>query len=594
MAHPVSSPLSGDVPARNRLPVRFGGQLILLFSLLLLLGACGRTASDGLPPGDPDNVGLLLPDGFEALVVVDSLGRSRHMAVNDNGDIYVNIRRNRNGTAALRDTTGDGRADLIRTFGNYHEEGGGTGIAIHNGYLYSSNAGAIYRFRLTPGELVPDSEMETLMHYDFRNAPHGFEHTAKPMVFDGRGNMYVAFGSPSDTCQELNRIPGSPGQDPCPELDEHAGIWVFDEAGQNQDRYEAWRYATGIRSVTAIAWNHADDHLYVVQHGRDYLDRAWPQFYDSWDQAVLPSEQFMRVTEGSDFGWPYCYHDQIQDRKLLNPEYGGDGTIVGRCSEFEDPLFGFPGHFAPNDLLFYTGDQFPERYRNGAFVAMHGSTDRGGYPQAGYFVAFVPFVDGEPGEWEVFANGFAGHDPLINQSDAKHRPMGLAEGPDGSLYIVDSVQGRIWRVMFKGDRDRFGDAQLARMDEEKRSASNVRDPEPEVDLLTRRDSFESLGEQTYMTYCSACHGTEGRGAYPRWPPIRGVESVTGDKEWLISVIVDGLERPADERAYDSTMPGHEFLSDEEVAAVATYIRQNFRNEGSEISTEEVEEFRRNR
>src|SRR5690625_5775490 len=71
----------------------------------------------------------------------------------------------------------------------------------------------------------------------------------------------------------------------------------------------------------------------------------------------------MRVTEVSDFGWPYCYYDQIQELKVLNPEYGGDKIAVGRCSEFEDPIIGFPGHFAPNDLLFYRGNQFPERYR---------------------------------------------------------------------------------------------------------------------------------------------------------------------------------------------------------------------------------------
>jgi glucose/arabinose dehydrogenase len=126
------------------------------------------------------------------------------------------------------------------------------------------------------------------------------------------------------------------------------------------------------------------------------------------------------------------------------------------------PIIGFPGHFAPNDLLFYKGDQFPARYKNGAFIAFHGSTIRAPYPQAGYFVAFVPFSDGKPsGPWEVFADGFAQLDTIVNTSDAKARPMGLSMGPDGSLYITESVRGKIWRVMYKGNKTEFGEKQLA-------------------------------------------------------------------------------------------------------------------------------------
>ncbi len=174
-------------------------------------------------------------------------------------------------------------------------------------------------------------------------------------------------------------------------------------------------------------WNPKDKNLYTVMHGRDDLQRLFPQKFTLWESAMLPSEEFMRLTEGSNFGWPYCYYDQLQQKKVLAPEYGGDGKKVGRCSEFDDPIIGFPGHFAPNALLFYNEDQFPSHYQNGAFIAFHGSTIRNPYPQAGYFIAFVPFEDGEPsGEWEVFANGFAAVDPIVNVSDAKYRPSGLA------------------------------------------------------------------------------------------------------------------------------------------------------------------------
>src|SRR5690625_6775229 len=118
---------------------------------------------------------------------------------------------------------------------------------------------------------------------------------------------------------------------------------------------------------------------------------------------MFPAEEFMRVSEGSDFGWPYCYYDQERGRRLVNPEYGGDKNRTDRCEDFEDPLIGFGGHWAPNDLLFYTGDQFPERYRNGAFIAFHGSTTRARYTQAGYAVILLPMEIGEhSSEGQVF------------------------------------------------------------------------------------------------------------------------------------------------------------------------------------------------
>ena len=140
----------------------------------------------------------------------------------------------------------------------------------------------------------------------------------------------------------------------------------------------------------------------------------------------------------------------------------------GKGAEYTQPIIGFPGHFAPNDLLFYTGNQFPEHYKNGAFIAFHGSTSSAPYPQSGYFIGFVPFKNGKPsGPWEVFADGFAGVDTVVNTSDAKYRPMGLSMGPDGSLYISDSEKGKIWRVIYKGDKAKFGEAQLAEMGKEK-------------------------------------------------------------------------------------------------------------------------------
>ncbi|MDX1519903.1 MAG: sorbosone dehydrogenase, partial [Gammaproteobacteria bacterium] len=94
---------------------------------------------------------------------------------------------------------------------------------------------------------------------------------------------------------------------------------------------------------------------------------------------------------------------------------------------------------------------FPDEYRYGAFIAFHGSYNRGSFEQVGYQVVFVPFNrDGPAGQWRVFADHFAGDEATLSPQDADYRPTGLAEGPDGSLYITDSVQGRIWKVMYTG------------------------------------------------------------------------------------------------------------------------------------------------
>src|SRR5690606_37403827 len=144
--------------------------------------------------------------------------------------------------------------------------------------------------------------------------------------------------------------------------------------------------------------------------------------------------------------------DGRQERKVLAPEYGGDGTTVGRCATMEGPIATFPAHWAPNGLHFYSGDQFPDSYRNGAFIAFHGGFNRPDpFPDEGYNVLFVPSSAELPsGDAPVFAEGFVGPGAVNLPGDADHRPVGLAEGPDGSLYITDDRGGRIWRVMFVG------------------------------------------------------------------------------------------------------------------------------------------------
>jgi glucose/arabinose dehydrogenase len=198
-----------------------------------------------------------------------------------------------------------------------------------------------------------------------------------------------------------------------------------------------------------LDWNTSVNELFVMQHGRDGFSQQFPELFTDAQSAELPAEEMFLAKKNSNFGWPYCYYDELQKKKLLNPEYGGDTKKQGRCSAVDAPVYAFPGHWAPNGLLFYTGNMFPEKYKNGAFIAFHGSWNRAPLKQGGYFVAFLPFKNGRPaGDWEPFAEGFAGKD-VYQPRDAVHRPCGLAQGPDGSLYISDDVKGTIWKIGYK-------------------------------------------------------------------------------------------------------------------------------------------------
>ncbi|MGH8397897.1 MAG: PQQ-dependent sugar dehydrogenase [Gammaproteobacteria bacterium] len=413
----------------------------LLFVSLVLLYPALADAS----PCDAGNGGITLPAGFCATVFADDLGTARHIVVNGNGDVYVALLspKHGGGIAALHPGA-DGHAVDIKYFGEY----GGTGIGIHDGYLYFATTTEILRYKLLPGELLPKTPPEVVVG----GFPEQHEHSAKTFAFDNAGYLYVNVGAPSNACQQQDRSMGSPGITPCPYLAEHGGIWEFSADKLNQVfGKDGTRYATGIRNAVAVAWNTSVGALYAVQMGRDQLHDNWPDLYTVQQSAELPAEEFIRVGRGDNFGWPYCYYDQLQQKNVLAPEYGGDGKKLGSCGKYNQPILAFPGHWAPEALLFYTGKQFPAAYHNGAFIAFHGSWNRAPLPQAGYKVVFVPFQESRPTDgYQTFAGGFAGGKPISLSSDARFRPNGVAQGPDGALYISDSQHGRIWRVIYRG------------------------------------------------------------------------------------------------------------------------------------------------
>ena len=407
--------------------------------------------SSNLPACDPNDGGLVLPEGFCAVIVADNLGSPRLIDVSANGDIYVHDQGTRgdgenvpgNGVFALRDLDGDGRADVIERFSDHY----GTGLQLRGDHLYLTTTTEVYRYAMTPGELVPPGEAELVVG----GFPEQRGHADKAFAFDDAGNMYVNVGAPSNACMKFARTRGSAGLDPCPQRVRQASVWRFDaeQLGQTQGD-DGHQLVTGTRNIVGIGWDPSTRGIYAVQHGRDALGSLWG--YDDERNAEIPSEELFRLTDGADFGWPYCYHDRFQGKRLLAPEYGGDGLEVGGCAQYSEPLVAFPGHWAPNDLLFYTGDQFPEQYRNGVFVVFHGSWNRAPLEQGGYQVAFAPRANDEfTGDWQTFADGFKGATRLMAPQDATHRPVGIAQGPDGSVFVTDDVGGRLWRILYTGE-----------------------------------------------------------------------------------------------------------------------------------------------
>ncbi|GAA4405219.1 sorbosone dehydrogenase family protein [Nibrella viscosa] len=377
------------------------------------------------------------PAGFSASIIAENLGPARHVVVSKTGDIYVKLSKLKDGKGIyrLRDTDKDGVIDERTGFGDYP----GTGIYLKNGYLYTSSNTSVFRYKLNDKEevLQPD-QPETLVTGLLAKG----RDESKSIVVDNQQNIYVNIAAYNDPCRE----PGTgKGLMPCPTLDSAGGIWQFRADKQNQTYGDGLRYATGLKNVVGLDWNAKTNTLFVMQHGRNQFHDFYPQYYTPEQSSLLPAETMYELHKGDDAGWPYIYYDQFQKKKILAPEYGGDGKKTGGAKAI-NPVAAFPAHLGPNGLLFYTGTMFPERYRNGAFIAFHGQSPE---LKKGYMVAFVPFKNGKPsGPWEIFADNFSGIDLAKPTGPVQHRPCGLAQGPDGSLYVTDDLNGTLYRISY--------------------------------------------------------------------------------------------------------------------------------------------------
>ena len=541
-----------------------------------------------------DSAGLTLPPGFCATVFADGIGHARHMVVGPTGVVYVNTwsgeyyghepTRTDGFLVALKDTTGDGKANVITRFGETAKTGGagGTGIGLYKGMLYAEINDRIVRYALPPGSLVPRDPPVTIVS----GLPLGGDHPMHPFIIDAEGLMYVDVASATNACQLQNRQPKSPGADPCTELVRRGGVWRFDAKKTDQQFSPSARYATGIRNAEGFAIDSAG-RLFVTQHGRDQLHANWPDLYKPTEEATLPAEELLLLKPGGDYGWPECYYDGVAAKLVLAPEYGGDGGgRVGVCAKKTGPVAAFPAHWAPNGMTSYNQKQFPERYRRGVFVAFHGSWDRAPYPQGGYNVVFQPLLgDQSSGNCEIFADGFAG--PVKTPEGAAHRPSGVAVGADGSLLVSDDIRGRIYRIVYKGGGGNNG-GEITPCPSPSAPAGEIEGVQAKPPEGTHANAgavsippgatpeMVALGGRIYHgqvggAACAGCHGAHGTGT-PLGPDLTSKKYLWSDGSYagIEKRIREGVAQP---KVFRSPMPpmGGTQLTPEQLSALAAYV-----------------------
>jgi glucose/arabinose dehydrogenase len=543
-----------------------------------------------------DDSGLKLPAGFCATVFADGIGHARHLVVSPAGVVYVNTWSSEDyGPAkppeggflvALQDKTSTGKANVIERFGETVQSGGagGTGIGLYKGAIYAEINDRIVRYSLPAGALVPKNPPETIVS----GLPLGGDHPMHPFIISQDGSLYVDVGTATNSCQPKNRQPKIPGANPCTELETRGGIWRYDANKTNQKFSTADRYATGIRNGEGFAIDSAG-RIFVTQHGRDQLHANWPEFYKPSEEATQPAEQMMLLKSGGDYGWPECYYDAVQKKLVLAPEYGGDGgKKVGVCANKTAPVAAFPAHWGPNGMTRYNQKQFPARYRDGVFIAFHGSWDRAPYPQGGYNVVFQPLSGARAsGGCEVFADGFAG--AVKTPEGAAHRPSGVAVGPDGSLYVSDDIRGRIYRIVYQGGSasDARGtpcpspSAPAGENLEAKANPPEGTHVDAGADSSLRvppgatRDMVV-LGDSIYHgqvggAACAGCHGANGTGS-PQGPSLTSGKWLWSDGSFrgILKVITAGVPKP---KQYRSPMPplGGAQLTKDQASALAAYV-----------------------
>jgi len=356
---------------------------------------------------------LSLPEGFEVNVFARDLKNPRMIAVGDDGTVYV-TEPAENRTIALVDVDGDGISDRERVVAS--ELAGVHGIAVHGGKLYLATPTELY-----VAEIGLDGEVgEPQILVD--DLPDGGQHPNRTFLIGPDGRIYLSVGSTCNACIEPNP--------------EHATILQIEQNGSSRRIY-----ARGLRNTLGFAMHPVTGEMWGVDQGTDWLG----------DDE--PPEELNRIVDGKDYGWPWCYgKGQVDEVISQKPE---NMTKEEYCSGTEPSVLEYQAHSSPIQLVFYNATQFPEEYRNDAFVTFRGSWNR--EPAVGYKVVRVLFDEaGEPTGFEDFLTGFLVNNGTNGTNGTNGiaffaRPAGMAVAWDGSLLVGDDVNGVIYRISYRGN-----------------------------------------------------------------------------------------------------------------------------------------------
>jgi glucose/arabinose dehydrogenase len=360
----------------------------------------GYVFKPALVPASEENVQQLnVPEGFEVNKFAEELGKPRMLVVSDAGHVYASDR-DAGLVMLLQDTDGDGQADRQEIVAEVEQA---HGLTIYEGQLYIVTIREVYSADINADGTL--GELNLLID----DLPDGGQHPNRTIAFGPDNLMYITVGSTCNSCPEPNP--------------ENATVLQANPDGTNRQIF-----ASGLRNTIGFGWHPQSGEMWGMDHGIDWLG----------DEEQ--KEELNRIEEGARYGWPYIYGEgnyNPGDR----PE--GDTTYQEYLETTALPVLTFQAHAAPLAMAFYTGDQFPEEYRNDAFIAMRGSWNRS--TPVGYKVVRLHFEEGEPVQFEDFLTGF-----LVNGNRAHFaRLAGVTVHTDGSLMVSDDTNGVIYRISYQ-------------------------------------------------------------------------------------------------------------------------------------------------
>jgi glucose/arabinose dehydrogenase len=348
----------------------------------------------------PRGAALHLPEGFSIALWATGLDNPRNMLVAPNGDLFV-AETGAGRIRILRDADRNGTPESMFTFAENLNEP--FGLVLHGDALFVGNTDGIVRFAYKSGQTKAASAPAHIF-----KLPGGGHSTRNVAITPDGTKLLVAVGSGSNVNDETSQ----PLRAAITEL--------------NLDGSGARTYASGLRNPVGLAWNPANGALWTAVNERDGLG-----------DDLVP-DYATELQRGGFYGWPFAYIGKNEE-----PRRKGERPDLVAKSIVPSVLIG--AHSAPLGITFYRGAMFPERYRGGAFVALHGSWNRS--ERVGYSVIHIPFRGGRPlGGYDDFVTGWA-HDPAGPK--VWGRPVGVTMLPDGSLLIADDGANVIWRVTYR-------------------------------------------------------------------------------------------------------------------------------------------------